>query len=539
MTDIAEGRLRIPQFQREFVWTMKKSAYLLDSIIKGYPVGTFIIWRTDERLRSLRNIGKIDLPEPSKNEYVDYILDGQQRITSLYAALKGETVERDDGSQDDFSNIVIDLDAKDDEQIVKVRGRDSLNPTVIPLKTLYEGKFATLKAFDDKYHDKINDYTEKIKSYNYSVVQVSRAPIGTATEIFTRMNEGGTRLSTFEIMVAKTYDSEKGFDLAEKYKKLSGNLAVIDYETLPNITILQLISLVITKECKRNVILSLNKDKVIDTWNAVADAVYHAAEYLRNYYRIPVSRLLPYNTLVVPLAYFFYKQKDPPNPAQEKYLNDFFWRVSLSGRYSSAVESKLAQDVKRIDAILSGLHPEYDWPIDTSADFIKRNGKFAVGRSYVKAILCIYAYHEPKSFENDACVNISNSWLKQINSKNYHHFFPRAYLKKKGVSDQEANHILNITIVDDYLNKRRIRDRPPSRYMKEFNSTNRRLPQTMKTHLINDLEKFGVWTNNYQKFLNMRADALSRAIGKRIIPQKGDSQHQPILTDDYEEPELE
>lgn len=539
MTDIAEGRLRIPQFQREFVWTMKKSAYLLDSIIKGYPVGTFIIWRTDERLRSLRNIGKIDLPEPSKNEYVDYILDGQQRITSLYAALKGETVERDDGSQDDFSNIVIDLDAKDDEQIVKVRGRDRLNPTVIPLKTLYEGKFATLKAFDDKYHDKINDYTEKIKSYNYSVVQVSRAPIGTATEIFTRMNEGGTRLSTFEIMVAKTYDSEKGFDLAEKYKELSDNLAVIDYETLPNITILQLISLVITKECKRNVILSLNKDKVIDTWNAVADAVYHAAEYLRNYYRIPVSRLLPYNTLVVPLAYFFYKQKDPPNPAQEKYLNDFFWRVSLSGRYSSAVESKLAQDVKRIDAILSGLHPEYDWPIDTSADFIKRNGKFAVGRSYVKAILCIYAYHEPKSFENDACVNISNSWLKQINSKNYHHFFPRAYLKKKGVSDQEANHILNITIVDDYLNKRRIRDRPPSRYMKEFNSTNRRLPQTMKTHLINDLEKFGVWTNNYQKFLNMRADALSRAIGKRIIPQKGDSQHQPILTDDYEEPELE
>lgn len=87
--EIENGQIKIPQFQREFVWTMQKSAALIDSIIKGYPIGTFIFWRTNERLRSVKNIGKLDLPEPKPGEFVDYVLDGQQRLTSLFASLQG------------------------------------------------------------------------------------------------------------------------------------------------------------------------------------------------------------------------------------------------------------------------------------------------------------------------------------------------------------------------------------------------------------------------------------------------------------------
>ena len=102
------GQIKIPQFQREFVWTMPKSAGLIDSIIKGYPIGTFIFWRTTERLRSVKNIGKQDLPEPKQGEFVDYVLDGQQRLTSLFASLKGVMLTRDHGSKNDFSKIYID-----------------------------------------------------------------------------------------------------------------------------------------------------------------------------------------------------------------------------------------------------------------------------------------------------------------------------------------------------------------------------------------------------------------------------------------------
>ena len=532
MDDVSTGRLKIPQFQREYVWSMQKSAKLLDSIVKGYPVGTFIIWKTKERLRSVRNIGNLDLPEPDKGDYVNFVLDGQQRITSLVAALKGETIKRSGGREEDFSRIVVDLEAEENEPVVKTSDDKSEQHTTIQLKTLLYGGFTALTRYDIKYHKKLEDYKKRIESYNYSVIQVSDTPIDIATEIFTRTNEGGTRLSTFEIMVAKTYDYNKNFDLSERFKALVENLGDVDYETLPDSSVLQTVSLVLTKECKRKIILSLEKEKIIEVWDDVMDAIKLAVDYLRDYYRIPVSNLLPYKTLVVPFAYFFYKHNGKPYGDKQKYLNDFFWRVSLSGRYSSAVESKLAQDVKRIDKILNDELPEYGWPIDSSADFIKRNGWFSVGRSYIKAILCIYAHQEPKSFDNNARVNISNSWLKQANSKNYHHFFPKAYLRRLGVSDEEINHVLNITIVDDFLNKRKIKDGPPSKYMGEFRNHNPQISKTMKTHLIGDLDDFGVWSNNYKRFLDKRADMLSKEIRRMTIKREGDQQPQSNLEDD-------
>jgi hypothetical protein len=88
-SDIEKGEIKIPQFQRDFVWSIQKSAALLDSVIKGYPIGTFIFWATKDRLRSVRDLGKIKLPEPKEGEVVSFVLDGQQRITSLFATLKG------------------------------------------------------------------------------------------------------------------------------------------------------------------------------------------------------------------------------------------------------------------------------------------------------------------------------------------------------------------------------------------------------------------------------------------------------------------
>ena len=115
---IEQGQIKIPQFQREFVWTICKSAGLIDSIIKGYPIGTFIFWRTKERLRSVKNIGKQNLPELTQGEFVDYVLDGQQRLTSLFACLKGVTLLKENGIKNDFSSIFIDLNAQENEQIV-------------------------------------------------------------------------------------------------------------------------------------------------------------------------------------------------------------------------------------------------------------------------------------------------------------------------------------------------------------------------------------------------------------------------------------
>ena len=345
---------------------------------------------------------------------------------------------------------------------------------------------------------------------------------------------GGKPLSLFEIMVAKTYDHDREFDLSDKFQELVESLRPFDYETISDATVLQTISIIVSKECTRKTILKLDKDNFINAWDKAVDAIQRTVEYFRSFYRIPVSQLLPYNALIVPFSYFFYHHNDKPTGDKQKFLEDFFWRCSLSGRYSSAVESKLSQDIKRIDKIIDGDLPNYDWSVDTSEDFIKNNGWFSAARSYVKAILCIYAYAQPKSFNDNSIVNISNYWLKQANSKNYHHFFPKSYLKKKGYENFRINHILNITIVDDFLNKREIGVKAPSNYMGKFQS-NSHLETTMKTHLIGDIESFGIWEDDYDRFFDERAKVVSSELSERIIKQEIDGMGQSNLVDDFEE----
>jgi uncharacterized protein with ParB-like and HNH nuclease domain len=115
--EIEHGTIKIPQFQRDFVWSKADSAKLLDSIVKGYPIGTFILWKTNERLRSIRNLGGLTLPDTPKGDAVKYVLDGQQRLTSLFVTLKGLSIKRDDRT-DDFSLLWVDLVVDEDQEII-------------------------------------------------------------------------------------------------------------------------------------------------------------------------------------------------------------------------------------------------------------------------------------------------------------------------------------------------------------------------------------------------------------------------------------
>lgn len=538
MSDIEAGRIKIPQFQRDFVWTKEKSAKLLDSILKGFPVGTIILWKTKEQLRTVRNIGNAKLPDTPAGDFTQHVLDGQQRLTSLYASVKGLTVPRD-GVTQDFSSMFVDLDAPADGVLVITDVDGKPDKSYIRLADLLNADFRFLAGFPPKYHEKLKVYQDHLRSYSFSVIMVNEAPIDVATEIFTRINVTGKPLSVFEIMVAKTFDKKRNFDLAEKYNELIDDLAQIDYGTVPSAVVLQTVAAILTKEVRKKEILALDRKKFIDVWPKAMDAIESAAEYFRNFYRIPVSNLLPYPSLLVPFGYFFYHHPDKPTGEQKDYLQDFFWRVSLTARYSGPTETNIGQDIRRIDRILKGKLPNYDYGVDTSPKFVLKNGYFNAGRSFIKAILCIYAHHEPKSFIDDSLVRISNDWLKQANSKNYHHFFPKAFLgKDENRPYAEINHIANITIVDDFLSKRQIRDKAPSVYMRQFEKKNPRLAKTMRTHLIR-LERSGIWRDDYDTFLDMRCRLISAELKKRIIPREIDQAGQATVSEPIEEEEVE
>ncbi|WP_035724373.1 DUF262 domain-containing protein, partial [Gracilibacillus boraciitolerans] len=280
--DIDKGIIKIPQFQRDFVWSLEQSAKLIDSIIKGYPIGTFILWESQEKLRSVRNIGGASLPDTPPGSMVQYVLDGQQRMTSLYASLKGLQVQRDKKS-DDFSGIYVDLNAKEEETIIitNIEGRNETD--VISLRDLLHGGISVLAAYPPTMYQKLEEYKNRLNTYRFSTILLRQASIDVATEVFTRLNVGGKSLTVFEIMVAKTYDADQGFDLAEKYEQLIERLEHVDYETISDSTVLQTISILLVGECARKNILKLNKQSFLDIWDEAVDAIERAVDYFRDY----------------------------------------------------------------------------------------------------------------------------------------------------------------------------------------------------------------------------------------------------------------
>lgn len=516
VADIERGDIKIPQFQRDFVWEVHKSATLIDSIVKGYPIGSFILWRTNEQLRTVRGIGGKKFPN-RENEIVDYVLDGQQRITSIYCCLTGSVITKEDGRSLDYSNMYIDLESSDQDQIVWVKQSNDNPNKFIKIVDLLSNNFELLMQFDDAKRQKIQDYRNKITAYDFPIISITEATIDIATEVFTRINLGGKELTVFEIMVAKTYSEDKKFDLSQKCSHLIKRLSIINYDTISESTILQVISAILVKDCSSKKILQLDKNKFIEVWDKVSDAIERACEYLRSYYRIPVSQLLPFNAIIVPFAYFFYQHPDKPLDNKQKLLEDFFWRCGIGGRYSSSLESRLNQDLNKVDQILINNTPAYEWDVSISSEYLIQNGYFNVSRSFVKAILCLYAYFQPKSFADNSIVNIDNNWLKQANSKNYHHFFPKKSKACVGLEWHLINNVFNITIVDDFLNKRVIKARNPSDYMSAYVTANSTIDDSMKSHLIGDFAEFGIYDDQLVLFLEKRADKVSDELKKRII----------------------
>lgn len=539
ISEIETGQVKIPQFQRKFVWSVKASAKLLDSVIKGYPIGTFIYWRTNERLRAVRDLGNITLPEPKEGELINYVLDGQQRLTSLFASLKGVQITDEEDKISDYSKMYVDLTAVDDGEIIITDISDNEDNTYIKVTDLMEGSLQMLASFPVEYHSTLERYKKIIQSYTFSVINLKDAPINVATEVFTRLNVGGKALTLFEIMVAKTYDSARQFDLSEKYDELIEDLTTSHYETIPSATVLQVVAMLLKKDCTRKQILKLEKQKFIDIWDDAIDCIKSSVDFFRSY-GIAVSRILPYNALIVPFSYFFYIHKKNPTGIMKKRLEDYFWRASLGFRYSSGVESKLAQDIEKIEKIIKNELPTYEWAVTIDEEYIEKNGWFSTGKAFIKAILCLYAKQNPKSFDNNLDVIMDNSWLKIASSKNYHHFFPKSWLAKnyKGWDYFFVNHIANITIVDDFLNKRTIKTQPPGMYMKEFKKHNDELKNTMNSHLIN-IDKDGIWENDYDKFFNTRLKRISKALNQFIIPQEGNSAIPLEVYEDIEELEID
>ena len=190
---------------------------LLDSIYKEYPIGNFFIWEADKKYNLFyRNIAELDLPKPDSYTSIRYILDGQQRATSLYAAIKELKI-----NSTDYSLICFDFDKE--EFVIRYREHNN----TAPLKDILgENKFLIYNRLDDSRKRAFNKCYNIFTGYPLPVIIVREKELDEASEIFERINQGGKRLSIFDLVVASTWAED--FDLKNEYQVLSAFLEVPD-----------------------------------------------------------------------------------------------------------------------------------------------------------------------------------------------------------------------------------------------------------------------------------------------------------------------
>src|SRR5262245_61263024 len=135
---VDRGQIRVPAFQRGFVWDPDRVAFFLDSIFKQYPFGSLLFWRAQERLKCERNLGPFELPEPVADYPLDYVLDGQQRITSLYATLQtGKEVAQTAEWKDIYFDYGLPFNAQD-TQFFALLPHEVVLAKHFPLRCLFD-----------------------------------------------------------------------------------------------------------------------------------------------------------------------------------------------------------------------------------------------------------------------------------------------------------------------------------------------------------------------------------------------------------------
>lgn len=293
------------------------------------------------------------------------MLDGQQRITSLYAIRKGIRITKD-GEEIDYKDIYIDLDYESgvDEQVVVASQLPNRNYVSV-FEILNRPLTSYLGVLPNDKIQLIEEYKNRLTTYNFSTIMIKEYPIDIACEVFTRINTGGRSLTLFEIMVAMTYDDKQDFDLAIKYNELVHGtdeddrcLETAKFDTLPETTIMQAVAAVSIKSVRARDILKIGRQRFIDHWEMTRTSMFHAVDFFRAELRIPVSQLLPYPSLVVPITYFFYLiGNKKPSAIQNRLLDQFFYWVGLTGRYSGATENEIRRRSRQDGTYCKGKKP--------------------------------------------------------------------------------------------------------------------------------------------------------------------------------------
>ncbi|MFN9915032.1 MAG: DUF262 domain-containing protein, partial [Pirellulaceae bacterium] len=164
---VREGDIKIPAFQRGFVWNQEQIIDLLDSIYKNYPIGSILLWNSTERLKASRNIGGLVLPDREPEYPVNYVLDGQQRLSSIYAVFCADREFAPAEGEYAADSNVFDIAYRFDDQAFIPRTNIENDRPSIALSSLLDTQlfFAAIEPLSSEHRAEARSLNSLINNY--------------------------------------------------------------------------------------------------------------------------------------------------------------------------------------------------------------------------------------------------------------------------------------------------------------------------------------------------------------------------------------
>lgn len=506
VNDIKKGEIKIPQFQRKFVWNENQAFKLLDSISNNYPTGSLLFWKTTTKLSVERNIGDFKLPETDDLSPTTYVLDGQQRLTVIYSCF---------GASDNEEGFSVGYDLIN-ENFLKLSNKMELH--IFPLRYIFHTtkllNFRTAlisHPIASELQEKLDALIEIITNYRFPVVTLKDLSVEEVCPIFERINSSGTRLSTYDLMVAATW--AENFNLNDEVEEIASSLQTKNFEDISGDTILKCLSAVKYTSIKKSYILALrqlSRDDMDDLVKRVKAALLKSVDLLTTEFGIYNWAFLPYEALLIIIC-FVYSHKDKFTKSDIERLRKWFWTSGFSERYRGAADTFISNDLKNIeDYIVNGKSIAGLFNNVPEIDEI-RTMVFRSNNSRTRAYILLLASMKPRNITNGAIIDTQDA-LSIFNKKQYHHIFPYAYLKEQKVNADKINTISNICMLGASENNY-ISDKNPNEYIpKLIEKLGDQYQMVFESNLMPILNIEEYKRISYESFIELRTELISQRI---------------------------
>ena len=566
------GQLQLPDFQRGWVWDDEHIKSLLASVSVSFPIGAVMLLQTGgEHIRfKPRPLAGAD--EALRAEPETLVLDGQQRLTSLYQALmstsavetkdaKGKPIRRwyyldmkqaiePEADQEDAV-----LSVPEDRQVRAFGGKITLDMTT-PAHEYAAGFFPVNRIFDSaewrqaysehwnfdadrmrSFNEFESDVIKRFEQYQVPVIELKKeTPKEAVCLVFERVNTGGVALTVFELLTASfaADDFQLRDDWDAREVRLKQRHPVL--HNLQSDDFLQAISLLVTRtrrraalsggtptdkapgiSCKRRDILRLE----VSDWEAWACRVeegFDAAARFLYGQNIFKARDLPYRTQLVPLAALFTDlgQTGETEGARRKIAR-WFWCGVLGELYGGAIESRFARDLPEVAALVHGEAVEPTTITESSVQAGRLLTLRTRNSAAYKGLYALLMHDEGADFRTGEPIAAQTVFDDEID---IHHIFPRRWCETEDIEPGTYNSIINKTAISARTN-RQIGGNAPSKYLPDLERTAdidpARMDEILASHSI---AADAVRTDRFWDFYATRAEALLHRIeiatGKKI-----------------------